>query len=124
MVVTAAALACAALAAMAVVAAGHTARFQSTVTIHFRAAHDEFEGKVKSQRFGCEVNRRVAVLRKRPGADATIGADFTNADGEWGLHRSPRPGTYYARALRKVLFQNANHLHVCRPAVSGDVTVK
>jgi hypothetical protein len=127
--VVAAALACSALAALAVVALAHTVRFDSTVTISFQRGHhneaDTFSGRVISVKGACERHRTVAVKRRLDGPDALVGTDVTNRDGKWELQlASTPPGTYYARARRKVLLHTANHLHVCKPAVSHDLKVK
>ena len=123
------ALAGGAFALLAVVAAAHTARYDSTVTISFQRGHphgegDEFSGMVVSQKSRCMIHRKVAVRKRVDGPDPLIGTDSTNKDGQWEL-KAPgtRAGTYYARARRKVLRHNANHLHVCRPATSHDLEV-
>jgi hypothetical protein len=119
-----------ALASFAVVAVAHTVRFDSKVTIGFHRGHhaesDAFNGKVSSQQGRCERARTVAVKRRLDGPDALVGTDVTNRDGEWKLEvvGSTPAGTYYARARRKVLRATANHLHVCKPAVSNDLKVK
>ena len=127
-IATAAALAFAAFAGLAVIAAAHTARYDSLVSISFQRGHhgdsDAFKGKVVSLKDRCERNRTVAVKRRLDGPDTLIGTDVTNKDGEWELQAPSTPaGTYYARARRKVLRHTANHLHVCKPAVSHDLKV-
>ena len=124
----AAALAGGAFALLTVVAAAHTARYDSTVTIAFQRGHhgetDDFSGKVVSVKSRCERQRTVAVKKRVDGADPLIGADVTNKDGEWELEVASTPaGTYYARARRKVLRKSDNHLHVCKAAVSHDLKV-
>ena len=125
--VTAAALSCGAFALFAIVAAAHTARYDSTVTISFQRGHhgesDEFSGMVISQKNRCQIHRRVVVRKRVDGADPAIGTDATNRDGRWEVKAAlgKKAGTYYARARRKVLRRNANHLHVCKPAISDDV---
>ena len=123
-----AALACSALAALAVVAAAHTARYDSTVTINFQPGHrdvsDSFSGKVLSVQDRCESHRKVSVRRRLDGPDALVGTDLTDRDGDWEVQVPSTPaGTYYARAKRKVLRRSPSHLHVCRPAVSNDLTM-
>jgi hypothetical protein len=123
------ALACAALAGLAVVAAAHTARFNSTVTISFQPGHgqesDTFSGKVVSVKGRCERHRKVNVRRRLEGPDALVGAALTDRDGHWEVHPASTPaGTYYAKATRKVLRHNSNHLHVCKPEISNDLPVR
>ena len=127
-ITVAAALACVALAALAVVAAAHTAKYDSTVTIKFRPGHgevlDAFSGEVASARDRCVKHRQVVVRERLEGPDALVGTDFTNMDGDWEVQaESVEPGTYYAKAKRKVLLRSDSHLHVCKAAVSDDLTV-
>src|SRR5215212_11390256 len=93
--VVAAALTCSALAALAVVAIAHTARFDSLVSISFQRGHhnegDTFKGKVVSLKDRCERHRTVAVKRRLDGPDALIGTDITNRDGEWELQIASTP---------------------------------
>ena len=113
---------------MAVVAAAHTARYGSTVTIRFQPGHrevsDTFSGRVVSVKDRCERHRTVNVRRRLDGPDALVGTDLTDADGDWEVQVASTPaGTYYARAKRKVLLRSSSHVHVCKPAVSNDLTV-
>jgi hypothetical protein len=126
--VAAVVLGCAVFAVSAVVAAAHTARYDSSVTISFQRGHhtesDAFSGRVISTKARCQIHRTVAVKMRVDGPDPVIGTDLTNKDAEWEL-KAPgtTAGTYYARARRKVLRQDANHLHVCKPAISQDLKV-
>jgi hypothetical protein len=125
-IVAVAALACAAFALLAVVAAAHTARYDSTVTIRFQSDHGKhgaFKGKVISQKDRCTVHRTVAVRKRVDGPDELIGTDLTNKDGRWELEARGAPGAYYARARRKVLRKSADHLHVCKPAISQGLVI-
>jgi Spy/CpxP family protein refolding chaperone len=124
--VAAAALAGGAFALLAVVAAAHTARYDSTVTIHFQSDHGKhgtFKGKVVSQKTRCQIRRTVAVRKRVDGPDPLIGTDMTNKDGQWELEARGTPGAYYARARRKVLRKSADHLHVCKPAISDGLVI-
>jgi hypothetical protein len=128
-IVAATALGCGLFAALAVVATAHTARYDSSVTISFKRGHphgegDEFSGVVVSQKNRCQIHRTVAVRKRVDGPDQLIGTDLTNKNGRWELKEpGTTAATYYARARRKVLRRNANHLHVCRPAISNDLEV-
>ena len=121
------ALAAGVFALLAVVAAAHTARYDSTVTIHFQRGHGErgaFSGKVISQKARCQIDRTVAVRKRVDGPDRLIGTDRTNTEGEWELEaQGTNAWAYYARARRKVLRKDADHLHVCRPATSHDLVI-
>jgi hypothetical protein len=122
-------LGCAALAAFAVVAAAHTAFFDSTVTIHFKkgnhGAAAEFSGAVSSAKLPCE-QRTVKLYEKHPGtADELIATTSSDIKGDWQIAPAAvSEGTYYAKAKRKVLLRNDRHRHVCRRALSKDISVK
>jgi hypothetical protein len=121
-------LACAALAALVAVAVAHTARYDSTVTIHFQPGHgdvsDTFSGRVISVKALCERHRQVDVRRRLEGPDELLGTTFTDRDGHWELHPGSTPtGTYYAKAMRKVLKRTSRHRHVCKPEISNDLPV-
>jgi hypothetical protein len=123
-----AALAGGAVAVLAVVAAAHTARYESTVTIHFQrgqgAQSDTFSGRVSSVKARCERKRQVNVRRRLEGPDLLVGMAITDRDGHWQLQTGPTaPGTYYAKAKRKYLKRTTSHTHVCKPDISDDLTV-
>src|SRR5215210_158914 len=83
------AIACVAIAGLAVMAAAHTARHDSLVSIRFQRGHqgspDTFSGRVVSTNVRCERNRIVAVRQRVDGPDPLVGTDSTNSDGEWEL---------------------------------------
>jgi hypothetical protein len=123
-----AALAGAAFAVLAVVATAHTARFESTVTIHFQrgqgAQSDAFSGRVTSAKARCERKRQVNVRRRLEGPDLLVGTAITDRDGHWQMQTGQTPpGTYYAKATRKYLKRTSSHKHVCKPDISDDLTV-
>jgi hypothetical protein len=98
------------------------------VTISFQRGHgqesDTFSGKVVSVKTRCERHRKVNVRRRLEGPDALVGTAFTDRDGHWEVHPASTPtGTYYAKATRKVLRHNSDHLHVCKPETSNDLPV-
>jgi hypothetical protein len=115
-------------------AAGHTARYDSTVTAKFKkAGHDPyaqpatFDGTVDSVKPRCEKNRTVNLrLRAADGSSTVVATDLTDSVGAWLIQPTTAPvaGTYFAEATRKVLRKNAKHRHICRAAVSKDVKVK
>jgi hypothetical protein len=112
-----------------VVAVAHTVKHDSKVTISFKRGHqdvsDEFSGKVISQKDRCERRREVKVKLRLDGPDSTVGTDFTNRDGEWEVEAPDNPaGTYYAKAMRKVLKRDDDHLHACKRVFSNDLKVK
>ena len=119
------------LALMSVVlvdrAAGHTARYDSTVTAKFDKNTDAFDGAVASTKRRCVKNREVTVrLRATDGSTTAVGTEATDAAGDWVIQpaSAPAAGTYFAEAAKKVLRKNSKHRHICRVAVSKDVKVK
>ncbi len=124
--IAATALVCAGLVA---VAAAHTVKYDSTVTIHQKkngTAPDSFAGRVICQQnVRCESNRTVKVKQVVAGPDILVGTDVTDANGNWEytLAGAAPKGTYHAVATRSVLRQTTQHHHVCKRAVSSDLTV-
>ena len=128
-------LAAAALMSVVLVAgaAGHTAKYESSVTAKFKKAGNDpyaepatFDGTVDSLKPRCEKNRTVKLrLRAADGSSTVVATDLTDSAGAWVIQQSdPVPGTYFAEAAKKVLRKNAKHRHVCRKAFSKDVKVK
>jgi hypothetical protein len=122
-----AAVAALTFAGISAVAVAHTVKFDSLVTIQKKkngADPDSLTGRVISDKPRCERNRTIEIFQRVPGPDLLVGTTTTNAEGEWEFtFAGDAPeGTYYAVATRKVLRSNDNHRHVCRRAVSNDVT--
>lgn len=108
-------------------AAGHTARYDSTVTAKFDKNTNAFDGAVASTKRRCVKNREVTVrLRATDGSTTAVGTDATDAAGAWAIQPASAPvaGTYFAEAAKKVLRKNSKHRHICRVAASKDVKVK
>ena len=115
-------------------AAGHTARYDTTVTAKFNKADKKnptaqpanFDGTVTSLKPRCEKNRKVNLrLRAADGSSTVVGTDLTDSAGAWKIQpTSVAPGTYFAQAPKKVLRKSTKHRHICKKAVSKDVTVK
>jgi hypothetical protein len=107
-------LAIASTALAAVPALGGTVkRIDSTVTL---AAHNPFHGHVSSPNHACEVQRKVKVFRKKPGADKLVGKTTTNHKGKWSIPAN-RNGTFYAKVARRKEGA-AGTTFVCRPDTS------
>ena len=116
-------------------ALGHTRVTGSEVTINFMPSQSGtltlWWGHVFSPRAKCVDNRRVRLYRQVEGPDELIGQDVTGsspdtANNEYEILQDGNPppsGTYYARALRKVLVRSARHKHVCAGARSETVSV-
>lgn len=108
-------------------AAGHTVRIDSTVTAKFKKNDNTFDGTVDSVKPRCETDRKVNLrMRATDGSSTPVATDLTDSLGAWVIQptSAPAPGTYFAEAAKKVLRKNSKHRHVCKKAISGDVTVK
>lgn len=127
----------AAVALMSVVfvsgAAGHKFKAASNVTVKFDKpkpndpyAKGGFEGNVTSKKARCQKKRTVTVLQRTATGDAVVGTDVTDVNGAWQVTPSGTvaPGDYYAKVAKRVIRKNTKHRHICRRAVSNDVTVK
>jgi hypothetical protein len=113
---------------LAAVAVAHTARYDSTVTIHYKKNGpdpDTFFGKVDSTNPRCVANRTVNLNRRDGTTSVLVATDTADTAGDWDvtLPGAATPGDYYAVARRKVLRHNSKHFHLCRRAVSRDLTV-
>lgn len=105
------------------IAAAHTVRADSEVTIRYSDAKERFQGRVSSERPGCERNRRVVVFRDTPGQDVRIGSDRTGDNGFWAVAANNAVGDFYAKVVRRKRTPEG-HTHVCRAAVSPTITVE
>jgi hypothetical protein len=111
------------LAVGAGVAAAHTFRADSEVTIRYNDAEDRFQGRVLSERPSCERNRLVVVFRDNPNQDSPVGGDVTNDNGRWRVPENNPRGDYYAKVFRRKVTREG-HTHVCRADVSPTITVE
>jgi len=105
------------------VAAAHTFRADSEVTITYNDAKERFQGRVSSDRPRCVKNRLVVVFRDNPGEDAPVGSDTTNDNGFWSVEEKNARGDFYAKVLRRKQ-TSAGHTHVCRADLSPTITVE
>lgn len=111
-------------------ATAHTVKYESTVTVKFKKAAKDpaiFDGAVSATTPRCEGNRKVDLrLRAADGTSTVVGTDLTDPAGAWAFQPTAdvAPGDYFAQVAKKVLRKDAKHRHVCKKAVSGDVTVK
>jgi len=114
-------------------AAGHNVKYDSTVPAQFKKEGKDpatdpatFSGTVDSATARCKTDRKVNLrLRAADGSSTVVATDQTDSAGAWEIKQASFPaGTYFAQAGRKVLRKNSNHRHICKKAVSADVTVK
>lgn len=114
-------------------AAGHTFKADTTVSAKFNkpdkkdpAATGTFDGSVGSTTPRCVKMRKVTLYqRAADGSSTAVGTDLTDASGAWVIAPSNVvPGDYYAKVAKRVIRKNSKHRHICKTAVSSDVTVK
>lgn len=118
--------------AFAAVAVGHTFKADSTVSVKFNKpkpndpyATGSFEGSVKSEKPRCEKKRTVTLVQRTATGSTNVGTDLTDANGAWEISTTTvAPGAYYAKVAKRVIRKNTKHRHICKRAVSKDVTVK
>ncbi|MEA2435264.1 MAG: hypothetical protein QOG54_2721 [Actinomycetota bacterium] len=68
----------------------------------------------------CQVVRTVALRRREPGRDVTLGSAVTNAKGKWDLDVDAPSGDYYAFAPTEWRIQDGSGgSYVCKGARSG-----
>jgi hypothetical protein len=112
----------AALVIIPTLAGAHTARYPTSVTIHFQgsASGDSFSGKVKSPRPACVPNRRVKVVSGDHETSELVGATRADANGRWTVDPPGQfvaPGDYHAFVPRKVR-SKPGHRHICKAATA------
>lgn len=114
-------------------AAGHKFKADTGVSVKFNKpkpndpyATGSFEGKVDSERPRCEKGRTVTLVQRTTTGSADVGTALTDGNGAWQIAPSTivAPGTYYAKVAKRVIRKNTKHRHICKRAVSKDVTVK
>lgn len=110
-------------------ASAHTAKYDSTVTIKLTKAGKEggtISGDVESATARCVAQRGVNVRMRAEGPDPLVASAITDDAGAYELPITADlgAGDYYVVAAKKVLRKNSKHRHVCRRAVSENVTVK
>lgn len=112
---------------------GHKFKADSSVSIRFDKpkpndpyALGGFSGDVNSEKPRCERKRKVTLVQRTATGTTNIGTDLTDADGAWQISQSgtTAPGDYYAKVAKRVIRKNTKHRHICRRAVSKDVSVK
>ncbi|MFN8160493.1 MAG: hypothetical protein U0R52_05545 [Solirubrobacterales bacterium] len=112
------AVALAALAPAAPAAAAGSRTYRNTLSVLFRSgpAGDQFRGRVHSARRDCLGGRRIAIFRKRPGADLRLGSTRSREGGHWRIDPpggTVAPGRYYAVMRRKVLERGGGEVKQC-----------
>ena len=114
-------------------AAAHTVKYDSTVTAKFKKEGKDpatdpatFSGTVDSAKARCKTDRKVNLrIRTGDGSSTQVATAQTDSAGRWEIKQASfAAGTYFAQAGKKVLRKNSNHRHICKKAVSADVTVK
>jgi hypothetical protein len=76
--------------------------YSTTIVVSLRVP--AFHGSLKSSKGACRTNRTVQLFRKKPGADKLLGADKSNAKGEWSIPLGKKltsGSSYYAKTPAK-----------------------
>lgn len=115
-------------------AVAHTFRADTTITAKYNKpkpkdphATGTFDGTVTSAKARCVKARNVTLrMRTAAGSNPVVGSAVTDLNGAWVVTPSSTvaPGTYFAKVAKKVLRKSMKHRHICKAAVSKDVTVK
>jgi hypothetical protein len=94
---------------LAVGTAGAVKSVKSVVTIS-SGSGAEFKGKVTSPRKACRANRKVTLFKKpyagEAGSAEAVGADKTDASGNWAMQGAFIAGLYYARVASALVHVN------------------
>jgi hypothetical protein len=85
-------------------------------SLSLRYSKRSFRGRLTSTAQHCYAQRKVSVLRKRPGPDAKIGSDVTDASGRYVVPARRRNGKFYAKTG-----QIKHPLGICLTKASGVV---
>ncbi|MDQ3102362.1 MAG: hypothetical protein M3Q53_00795 [Actinomycetota bacterium] len=114
-------------------AAGHKFKADTTVSVKYDKpkpndpyATGSFGGNVNSEKPRCEKKRTVTLVQRTATGSTNVGTDLTDANGVWQISPSATvaPGAYFAKVAKRVIRKNTKHRHICKRAVSKDVTVK
>jgi hypothetical protein len=111
-------------ALLAELARGHTAAFNSQVTISY-AKGTLVRGQVVSGKAPCKRHREVQVYRVDPGGNTRLGTVYSVPNGDWKLKGVALANGQKLFALieTKVLRQSAAHDHTCTLDRSPSVIV-
>ncbi len=85
---------------------------------------DLFTGSVYSQWSGCTVKRSITLYRRLPSSWQAVGTT-TNYESRWWNFTTvdANPGERYVAFAARKLIRRTGHVHTCRAAFSGVVTV-
>jgi len=105
-------------------AVAHEIEHDSTITIRYVQADDEFAGKVNSLRDRCEQGRTVRIVRVENDGNTLVAKGTTNENGSYSIgYDVVETAEYRARVTREVLRDTQKHTHVCAPDSSPTITV-
>ena len=99
---------------------GGTDRFRSRVTLDY--SDGLFRGRVTARTppdVDCTSHRTVAVRKKQPGRDPTLGSAVSNGRGIWDLSIAAAGSGYYARLLPEWRLYENDHGYRCLGATSS-----
>ncbi|HEY5052895.1 MAG TPA: hypothetical protein VII45_05740 [Solirubrobacterales bacterium] len=111
------ALACVALAGLAVSASAKSGLTSYPTSIFISEKFPAFHGRLHSSNKFCIAERPVKVYRETPGPDKLLGSERSEGDGYWQvpIGRKLTSGVYYSRAPR---YGSAALGIACGPATS------
>ena len=102
-------------------------RFNTSLTFRYDRNGDPpaFKGAVVSDRNECTQNRLVKIKRVKPGRDATVAKDRSNAKGNYvAVKEHIRRGKYYARTAQVTKTSDGGATLVCVGARSTTVKLR
>lgn len=114
-------------------AVGHTFRADTTVSVKYDKpkpndpnVNGSFGGNVSSVMTRCVKGRTVTLFQRTATGSTKVGTAVTDINGAWQISPSASvaPGDYYAEVAKRVIRKDTKHRHICKGAVSTDVTVK
>ena len=102
--------------AVALLPAALAAGASNSTTIVVSLKTPAFHGTLKSSKSACATNRTVKLYREKPGPDALLGTDKSNAKTKWSIPIGKRlvSGSYYAKGPAK---------GSCKPAKSKVLSI-
>jgi hypothetical protein len=118
--------------AVAVTAAAHVTSSPTSLAVTLPPSESYVYGTVSSPSAPCEPDRRVRLVRKRPGDDRLIAADRSFDGGSGTVQYTVdtpmggplSPGSYYSQVKKVDLAPGSAHDHICKAARSARVDVE
>jgi hypothetical protein len=117
--------------ALAMTAAAHVTSSPTSLAVTLAPSESYLYGTVDSPKNPCEPDRRVRLMRVRPGDDKLIAADRSLDGGGGTVHYTVEtptgdplsPGSYYSQVKKLDLAPGSTHDHICKADRSSRVDV-